>query len=55
VGEGTGRGKGKHDQVLGTEGGSKTEALRARRKNRNRQPREVGVQEPYRKYQRPER
>jgi hypothetical protein len=35
VGEGTGRGKWEHDQVLGE--GNRSEALRASRKNRNRQ------------------
>jgi hypothetical protein len=34
-----GRGRGEHDQVLG--GGNRTEALRASRKNGNRQPKEV--------------
>jgi hypothetical protein len=42
MGEVTGRRKGKHDQVLG-EGGNRTEALRARRKNRNKQPQDVGL------------
>jgi hypothetical protein len=40
VGEGTGRGKGEHDHVLGR--GITSEALRDNRKNGNRQPREVG-------------
>jgi len=34
----TRRGRGEHDKVLGR---SRTEALRASRKNRNRQPQEV--------------
>ena len=40
MGEGTGRGKVEHDQVLVKEIRSK--ALRASRKNGNRQPQEVG-------------
>ena len=39
MGEGTGKGRGKNDQVLGE---NRTETLRANRKNGNRQPDEVG-------------
>jgi hypothetical protein len=51
MGKGTGRGKGEHDQALG--GGKRIEALRASRKNGNRQLQEVG--KPSRMYQRPGR
>jgi hypothetical protein len=44
MGNETGRGRGEHDQVVGGRGGGtgRTKALRASRKNGNRQPREVG-------------
>jgi hypothetical protein len=42
VGQGTGRGNGKHDQVLGGRAGNRTEALRASRMNGSRQYLEVG-------------
>jgi hypothetical protein len=41
VEKGTRREKGKHDRVLGV-GGDRTKALRASRKNVNRQSQEVG-------------
>ena len=40
LGEGTGRGKGEHDQVLGV--GVRNEAMKANKKNGNRQPLEMG-------------
>jgi hypothetical protein len=40
--------KGKHDEVFG---GNRSGALRASRKNGNRQPGEVGVKEPSGMYQ----
>jgi hypothetical protein len=44
--DGSGRGKGEDGQVLWRWGqGNRSEALRASRKNENRQPQEVGVGE----------
>jgi hypothetical protein len=42
VGEGTRRGMGEHNHVLGEAGGNRTEAIWAGRKNGNRQPGELG-------------
>ena len=53
VGEGIGRERGEHDQVL--EGENSAEVLNASRKIGNRQPQAVGGEGPSRMYQRPGR